>query len=69
MKKTASILIVLGSGLAAYGLSGWEADTQSSFRPGPDWTLSAGWTLDNQLEITFGIMSLAFGAILRKDSN
>jgi hypothetical protein len=72
MKKVASFLIVFGSALAAFGFSGWQATVQPRFmlpgQSGPDWTFSAGWTQNNQLDIAIGIMLLACGVILRIDS-
>jgi hypothetical protein len=56
MKKVAFLFSIVGSGLAAFGVSGWH-----------DWTYSAGWTLNNQLEITFGVALLVCGLMLRRD--
>jgi hypothetical protein len=79
MKKEANFLVVLGSGLAAFGFSGWQAtgvpggfvqpgtgDIQGAYWV--QWTYSAGWTLNNQLEITLGVVLLICGLMLRKDS-
>lgn len=72
MNKLAFVFVVLGSGLAALGFSGWQGVTQPRFVlpgvPGVDWTLWAGWTLINQLEITIGVMLLVCGLLLRRDS-
>jgi len=72
MKKLAALLIAFGSGLAAFGFSGWHAAGQTLFTigggTGPDWGFSAGWPLYSQLEITVGIMLLAWGVMLRGDS-
>ena len=72
MKKVALTFSVIGSGLAAFGFAGWGAEVQPRFmlpgQTGQDWTLSAGWTFNNQLEITFGVALLVLGLILRKDS-
>ena len=73
MKKLAALLIAFGSGLAAFGFSGWQAAGHTIFTitegTGQNWELSAGWPLHSQLEITIGITLLACGAILRRDSN
>jgi hypothetical protein len=70
MNKVAALLIIFGSGLAAFGLSGWHATGNPLMGlDGPvDWNFSAGWPLWSQLEMTIGIMLLALGAILRRDS-
>ncbi|MEI9967383.1 MAG: hypothetical protein WDM87_01680 [Terracidiphilus sp.] len=36
--------------------------------PEPGWTYWAGWSLNNQLEITFGVALLVCGLMLRRDS-
>jgi hypothetical protein len=73
MKKIANILIVLGSGLAAYGVSFWQLTTDFKLLPGeeaPRWyDLTAGWSPYNRVEITLGITMLTLGIVLRKDSN
>ena len=72
MKKAASLLVIFGSGLAAFGFSGWHAAGNPAFTiteaTAADWSLSAGWPVHSQLEITLGIMLLAWGVLLRKDS-
>jgi hypothetical protein len=67
MKKMASFLIVFGSGLAAFGISGLGGSFSSDRLPGT-WSGSLGWSLNNQIEIVVGIVSPAFGLILRRDS-
>lgn len=71
MKKVAAILIVIGSGLAAFGFSGFEG----SFSPQDDELRgihgesgSVGWSPNNQIEITIGITLLVCGVMLHKDS-
>jgi len=69
MKKLAFIFVVLGSGLAAFGFSGWYLTTSYMFIGESDlWKISAGWTLNNQLEITIGVGLLVCGLLLRRDS-
>lgn len=72
MKKVAALLIIFGSGLAAFGFSGWQAAGRTVFTitvgEGQSWEFSAGWPLHSQLEITMGIMLLAWGMMLRNDS-
>jgi len=72
MKKVAVFLIVFGSGLAAFGISGFGG---SSSPPGitlpgmsGEASGSFGWSLNNQYEIVIGVVSLIYGVILRKDS-
>jgi hypothetical protein len=62
MKKWAVFLILIGSGLAAYGISGWQLYGTV------DRYFSAGWPLNSQIEIVIGVASLAYGLILNKDS-
>ena len=72
MKKVAVLLILFGSGLAAYGLSGFSG----SFSPPEPGRIGVGdgesgsfeWSQDSQIEIVVGVVSLAGGLILRKDS-
>ena len=73
MKKLAFVLVVLGSGLTAFGLSGWEAVGRPGFTiagaPGVAWDFTAGFgSLLSQLEFTLGVMLLACGLLLRRDS-
>jgi hypothetical protein len=72
MKKMAALLIILGSGLTAFGFSGWHAAGHPAFMiteaTGANWDFSAGWPLRSQVEITIGITLLTWGAMLRKDS-
>jgi hypothetical protein len=69
MKKLAFILIILGSGLTALGISGWQATGGTRFLQPEGWDISAGWTLLNQIAITVGVMLLACGLLLRRDSS
>jgi hypothetical protein len=70
MHKLATLLIVFGSGLAAFGISGFEG----SFSLHPQilvqstYSGSFGWSQNNQIEIVIGVVLLIFGVILRKDS-
>jgi hypothetical protein len=74
VKKLAVFLILFGSGLAAFGISGFEG----SFSIHREFLLrdvypdayagSFGWSLNNQIEIVIGVVSLIFGVILRIDS-
>jgi hypothetical protein len=68
MKKVAALLIALGSGLAAFGFSGWRASTvlTLSEASGPDWR--AGWTQGSRFEITLGAVLLVCGIMLRRNS-
>ena len=70
MKKLAFALIVLGSGLAALGFSGWQATgaTNGLLLPAGAWSISAGWSPLNQIEMTVGVMLLVCGLMLRRDS-
>jgi hypothetical protein len=70
MKKMANFLILLGSGLAAFGISAFTGNFSSDWaRPEmPNaWSGSLGWSLKNQIEIVVGVVSVAFGLILRRD--
>jgi hypothetical protein len=73
MKKVAALLIIFGSGLAAFGLAGWKAVGTPATRwvedaPRVAWDFSAGWSLGSELEMAAGVMLLVWGVILRKDS-
>lgn len=67
MKKTADLLIVIGGGLAAFGISGFGLTLSEVVRPdGPiGWY---EWPLNSRIEIVIGVVSLIYGVILRKDS-
>ena len=71
MKKLAFLLVVLGSGLTALGLSCWELYTSKLPTLGDDpvyrWEVYAGWTVTNRLEIAVGVMLLVCGLLLRRD--
>ena len=70
MKKVAALLIIFGSGLAAFGISGFSGTYWVSglFVDPPQYRGEFGWSLNNQIEIVIGVVSLIYGAILRKDS-
>ncbi len=51
MKKFAVPIIILGGGLAAFGLSGWRR---------------YGWEIDARIEIALGVVLLLLGIFLRK---
>jgi hypothetical protein len=72
MKKLAALLIVFGSGLAAFGISGFggSLDFSRFVLPGLQGSYSGsfGWSLNNQIEIVIGVVALILGVILRKDS-
>jgi len=73
MKKVAVLLILFGSGLAAYGISGFsgelDTDTRGAAFDTPN-TLegSLGWSMDERGDIVVGVLSLAGGLLLYKDS-
>jgi hypothetical protein len=70
MKTWAILLILIGSGLAAYGFSGLAG----SFSARPyvedvlDYSGSFGWPQNSQIEIVIGVVLLIYGVILRKDA-
>jgi hypothetical protein len=72
MKKVAVLLIVFGSGLAAFGISGFGGSfsPQEVILPGLHGGVSGsvGWSPNNQIQIVIGVVSLIYGVILRKDS-
>ena len=67
MKKLAIVLILLGSGLAAYGISGFGF-TMSDFVRSDGLIGWYEWPLNNRIEIVIGVVSLIGGVLLRKDS-
>jgi uncharacterized membrane protein YphA (DoxX/SURF4 family) len=69
MKQIAVLVILFGSGLAAYGISGFggEFSTNTRFDP-PQLSGSFEWSQESQIEIVVGVVSLVGGLILRKDS-
>jgi hypothetical protein len=73
MKKVAVLLILFGSGLAAFGISGFSGALDTNTR-GENFGVPAQlngsleWSLNDRLEIVVGALSLAGGLILRKDS-
>lgn len=73
MKKVAVLLILFGSGLAAFGISGLtgelNTDTRgANFGAPAQLNGSLEWSLNERVEIVVGVLSLAGGLILRKDS-
>ena len=78
MKKVAVLLILFGSGLAAFGISGFRGElypdpqltdpvrNQSPVYGSLDGSL--GWDLNERIQIAVGVLSLAGGLILRKES-
>ena len=68
MKIAGNILIVVGSALAAFGLSGWQLDIRLQ-QPGQDYPVYwAAWLPSSQIEITLGVVLLVIGLLLRADS-
>lgn len=72
MKNLAILLILAGSGLAAFGIAGFSGSfsTPDVVLPGMSATASGslGWSHENQLQIAIGVVALTLGVILRKDS-
>jgi len=78
MKKVAVLLILVGSGLTAFGLSGFSGDLSPNFQlTSPVRTQtpvygaldgSLEWPMVERMEITVGVLLLVGGLILRKDS-
>ena len=68
MKKVAVVLILFGTGLTAFGISGFSRGlgTDTRLDP-PQLNGSFEWPLDERLEIVVGVISLTGGLILRKD--
>ncbi len=78
MKKVAFLLILFGSGLAAFGITGFSGElypdpqltdpvrTQSPVYGSLDGSL--GWPLNERVEIVVGVLSLVGGLILHKNS-
>ncbi len=72
MKKVAFLFSMFGGGLAAFGLTGWQALGKPAFMlPGTEgelgWDFTAGWPLHSQIEIAFGVALLVCGLMLSKD--
>jgi uncharacterized membrane protein YphA (DoxX/SURF4 family) len=73
MKKIAVLLILFGSGLAAFGISGFSGGLDTNTR-GAEFGQPAqlegslGWDMNDRVEIAVGVLSLIGGLILRKDS-
>jgi hypothetical protein len=73
MKKVAVLLILFGSGLAAFGITGLSGEITTNTRGAafgmPDKLEgSLDWSLNDRLKIVVGVLSLVGGLILRKDS-
>ncbi|MDW5265736.1 MULTISPECIES: hypothetical protein [Acidobacteriaceae] len=73
MKKVAVLLILFGSGLAAFGITGFSGEIITNTRGEafgqPDKLEgSLDWSMDERIVIVVGVLSLAGGLILRKDS-
>ena len=70
MKKVAVLLILFGSGLTAFGISGFGGDLSTDTRlDPPQLNGSFEWPLDERLEIVVGVISLSGGLLLRKNSD
>jgi uncharacterized membrane protein YphA (DoxX/SURF4 family) len=76
MKKVAVLLILFGSGLTAFGISGFYGGVDPNTNlidpnviQSPLLYLSLGWPMPERVEIAVGVLSLAGGLILRKDSD
>lgn len=65
MKKIAISMAVGGSGLAAFGLSAFDA---SIGRFGDTLDGGAGWNLGSRIEITVGVVLFTLGFFLYKES-
>ncbi len=61
MKRMAIPFMVLGGGLSAFGLFGFELSSGGGL-----WL--AQWSTGNQYEISIGVALLIYGVILRTDS-
>jgi hypothetical protein len=72
MKNLAILLILAGSGLAAFGIAGFSGSFSPNERvlPGLQGSYSGdfGWSHENQLQIVIGVVALVLGVILRKES-
>ena len=69
MKKVAVLLILFGSGLAAFGISGFSGGLGTNTRSDPaQLEGSLDWSMDDRVEIVVGVVAIAGGLILRKDS-
>jgi hypothetical protein len=72
MKNWGIVLIIFGSGLAAFGISGFGGSFsyQNEILPGLQGSYSGsfGWSPENKVQIVVGVVSLMYGMILRKDS-
>jgi uncharacterized membrane protein YphA (DoxX/SURF4 family) len=71
MKKLAVVLILFGSGLAAFGISGFSGELSTNLFGPPMEKLEGSfeWPMPERVEIVVGVISLVGGLILRKDSN
>lgn len=71
MKNVAVLLILLGSGLTAYGISGFSGsfsprDTAGRIGVSEGETGEFGWSQESQIEIVVGVVSLVSGLLLRR---
>lgn len=65
MKKIAILMSVGGSGLAAFGLSAFDASIRKF---GETLDGGAGWDLGSRIEITVGVVLFTLGVFLYKES-
>jgi hypothetical protein len=71
MKKIAILTILFGSGLVAFGVSGFSGEFSSNTRfssDGSPYSGSFGWSMNERIEIVVGVAMLAGGLILRRDA-
>lgn len=73
MRKIAVLIILFGSGLVAFGVSGFSGEFSSNTRfPSGDtpyeYSGSFGWSINERIEIVVGVAMLAGGLILRRDA-
>lgn len=66
MKKPWISMIVLGSGLIAYGFSGFDADISSNSFRGLEG--AASWDTISRIEMTVGAVLLSLGIALYEES-
>jgi hypothetical protein len=67
--ELANILILLGAGLTAWGISGFSGDLGNGPQILPEvreeLSGSFGWSIEQRLEIVAGVLSLTGGLLLR----
>jgi len=73
MKKVAVLLILFGSGLTVFGITGFggafSTNTRGAAYDQPNtYDGSFEWPIESRVEIIVGVISLAGGLLLRKDS-